>query len=134
MKKMGRMRALFFTAGTLVCAPAYAIDLNGAWANDASVCDKVFSTARGKVSLARNADRYGSGFVIEGNRIRGKIAACNIKSRKDDGDMVQVVATCSTDVALSTMQLSFKIENEDKITRVFPGIPEMTMSYMRCNL
>jgi uncharacterized cupredoxin-like copper-binding protein len=130
-----------FTKGLLACLCCFfsasvvqAVDLTGAWANDASVCNKVF-VKRGKaIAFAKDADSYGSGLIFEGNRIRGKIATCNVKSRKDDGDMLHLIGVCSTDVALQIVQLSMKIENENTVTRLFPGMPELRMPYSRCSL
>ena len=111
---------------------AKAADIAGAWAHDRSVCDKVFVKKGNTISLARNSDTFGSGFIVEGNRLRGKMATCTIKSRKDEGDTIQLIATCSTDIALSTVQFTLKMDGNDKLTRIFPGMPEMAMSYARC--
>lgn len=125
---------VFVVAGLLLSSTANAVDLNGAWANDPSVCKQVFEKKNETISITRNSDNYGSGFIIEGNQIRGKIAKCTIKSRKEDGPLLQLIASCSTDVALSTVQFSLRIDDENKLTRVFPGIPEMALSYVRCPL
>lgn len=125
---------VFVVAGLLFSSTANAVDLNGAWANDPSVCKQVFEKKNKTISITRNSDNYGSGFIIEGNQIRGKIAKCTIKSRKEDGPLLQLIASCSTDVALSTVQFSLRIDDENKLTRVFPGIPEMALSYVRCPL
>jgi hypothetical protein len=111
---------------------AQADDLNGAWANNASVCEKVFVTYNASVSFSNTSDTYGSGFIIEGDRLRGKMVDCTINSRKQDGKMVHLIAVCSTDVALSPIQFTLRMEGENKITRVFPGIPEMDLAYVRC--
>jgi hypothetical protein len=124
--------AVFVVAGLLLSSTANAVDLNGAWANDPSVCIQVFEKKNKTISITRNSDNYGSGFIIEGNQIRGKIAKCTIKSRKEDGPLLHLIASCSTDVALSTVQFSLRIDNENKLTRVFPGIPEMALPYVRC--
>ena len=83
-------------------------------------------------SLTKDADNYGSGFVVDGNQVRGKIAVCNIKSRKEEVGLVHLITSCSTDVALQTVQMSFKIDDDNRITRIFPGAPEMSVSYSRC--
>jgi hypothetical protein len=121
-------------AALFVSPAAHAVDLNGAWANDVSICNKIFEKKDGTISMTRDSDMHGSGFIIAGNQIRGKVATCTIKSRKEDGAMLHLVASCSTDVALSTVQMSLQIESENKLTRVFPGIPEMAMPYVRCPL
>jgi hypothetical protein len=111
-----------------------AFDINGAWATDADACRKVFVKSGDTVRFAKNADLHGSGFVIAGNRIRGKIANCAIKVRKDDGQTVNLAATCSTDVAVQTVQFTLKILGDDSMSRMFPGIPELETPYFRCRL
>jgi hypothetical protein len=114
--------------------PANAADFLGLWATNASACKKVFVKRGGTVSFAKDADLYGSGFIIEQNRIRGKMATCSIKSRKEDGALTHLIANCSTDIALQAVQFSLKIDDENKITRLFPGVPELATSYFRCSL
>jgi hypothetical protein len=121
-------------AALFVSAAANAVDLNGAWANDMAVCNKIFERKNNTISMTRDSDMHGSGFIIAGNEIRGKVATCTIKSRKEDGSILQLVATCSSDVALSTVQFSLQIDSENQMTRVYPGIPEMAMPYVRCPL
>ena len=111
---------------------AHSFELNGAWANDPSICGKIFVKQNAKLAMTKDADNYGSGFIVDGNQVRGKIANCNIKSRKEEAGLVHLITSCSTDVALQTVQLSFKIDSENQITRIFPGVPEMSTSYTRC--
>jgi hypothetical protein len=111
---------------------AHAVDINGAWASDASVCSKVFVKKNGKMSISPDTDFYGSGFVIEGKEMRGKIGTCHIKTRKDDGPVVQLLAECSTDVALSTNQFTLKSDGENKLTHVFHGLAGLDVTYYRC--
>ena len=80
-----------------------------------------------------HADVYGSGFIYEKNRLRGKIATCAIVAQKEDGDILHLISTCSTDVALETVQLSLRIDNANQITRFFPGVPELKTEYYRCS-
>ncbi|MGZ5757943.1 MAG: hypothetical protein ACXWIH_30715 [Burkholderiales bacterium] len=114
--------------------PSQAADLTGVWASDASVCNKMFVKNANRVTFKDDADTYGSGFIIEGNKIRGRSATCDIKSRKEDGGTVHMVAGCATDIMLSNVQLSVKIIDENKISRIFPGIADMEMTYYRCSL
>jgi hypothetical protein len=112
--------------------PAYAVDLNGAWADNESNCSKIFVKKNNKISIARDSDHYGSGLIFEGNKIRGKMAACTITKRVEAAGSLNLIAKCSTDVALSTTQFSLKVDNDNKITRVYPGVPELAVSYSRC--
>ena len=129
---------LFETA--LVCAAtmmllsgsARATDLNGVWASDKGVCDKVFLIKAGKTSFQRDADLHGSGFIIEGQRIRGRTATCKILRTKTEQALVHMIASCATDVMLSNIQLSVRVLERDKINRIFPGLEDMEMPFYRC--
>jgi hypothetical protein len=113
---------------------SHAADLTGAWASDGKACNKIFVKSNGNVAIAKDSDVYGSGFIIEQNRIRGKIATCSIIARREDGAVTNLVAKCSTDIALETVQFSLKLDGKDKITRFYPGVPELAVSYFRCPL
>jgi hypothetical protein len=128
------MTGFALAAGLLMNASseARAADVVGVWASDAAVCNKIFARKGAQVSLAKGGDPYGRGFIIEGNTIRGKLANCKIKSRKQDGNVVYLIAACATDVMLSDVELALKIIDDNKITRVFAGMPEMETPYYRC--
>jgi hypothetical protein len=96
------------------------------------MCSKIFVKKNNKISIASNSDIYGSALIFEGNRIRGKMATCTIKKRVEAVDSLNLIADCSTDIALSTTQFSLKINDDNKITRVYPGVPEMATTYFRC--
>jgi hypothetical protein len=113
---------------------AQAAGVDGAWITDGDACDKVFVKSGSRIAFAKKADMHGSGFVISGNRIRGKIANCTVKVRKEDGNVVHLGAACSTDVAVETVQFSLRMEGDDKIIRLFPGLPELDTPYFRCRM
>jgi hypothetical protein len=115
-------------------ANAPAADLTGVWASDASNCNKMFVRKGSSVVFAKNSDIYGSGFIIEGRKIRGPTARCDIKTTKEDGAMVHLLAACATDVMLSNVQLSLRVIDENRVARVFPGVSDMEMSFERCSL
>ncbi len=127
-------RALFASSAALLFLgnSAHSFEVSGAWASDPSICGKIFVKRNAKLVMTKDADNYGSGFVVDGNQVRGKIAVCNIKSRKEEVGLVHLITSCSTDVALQTVQMSFKIDDDNRITRIFPGAPEMSVSYSRC--
>ncbi len=85
----------------LTDAHAAAADIEGMWASDARLCTKIFVKRGNSFVMAKNADLFGSGFIIDGRKIRGKLASCNIKTTKEDGAMVHLIAACATDVMLS---------------------------------
>jgi hypothetical protein len=124
----------FLIPPLLFSLPAYSADVTGAWATDASACKNIFVKGKSGLSLARTADLHGSGFIIEKDRIKGKMVACNIRSRKEDGAILHLIATCSTDVALGPAQFSLRIINDKEIMRLYPGLPELDMAYHRCSL
>lgn len=74
------------------------------------------------------------GFLPKAIRSRlsqGQICHCKIKSRKEDGQTPNIVAGCATDIMLSNVQFSLKVLEPSKISRTFPGMPEMEISYFR---
>jgi hypothetical protein len=45
---------------------------------------------------------------------------------------VHLIATCATDVMLSNMELTLKVIDDNKVARVFAGMPELETYYYRC--
>ena len=82
--------------------------------------------------MANRKDTPGGGFVIDGTAIRGKFANCKIKTRKQDGNLVHLLAACASDVMLSNYEVTLKIIDDNRIARVFAGMPEMETPYYRC--
>jgi hypothetical protein len=118
----------------IVVEKAHAVDLSGAWATDADQCNQVF-TRKGRASqigFTSLSEQHGGGFIVEADRLRGKFAICKIKARKEDGQNVNIIAGCATDIMLSNVQFSLKVLEPNKISRVFPGIMDMEISYYRC--
>jgi hypothetical protein len=118
----------------LVIEDAHAIDLSGAWATNADQCSKVFvrKGRANEIGFTAMSDQYGGGFIIEADRLRGKFASCRVKNRKEDGEMINILAGCATDIMLSNVQFSLKVVEPNKISRVFPGVMDMEISYYRC--
>jgi hypothetical protein len=126
--------AAAMVAGLHGAKPAGAVDLSGAWASSADECSNVF-VRRGRakqIEFTALSDQHGGGFIVESDRLRGKFARCKIKSRKEDGDTVNIIASCATDIMLSNVQFSLKMLEPNKISRIFPGIEDMAISYHRC--
>jgi hypothetical protein len=124
---------LFVTVGTMIGFSANAFDLNGGWTTDASNCAKVFVTENNRMSMTRNSAVYGGGFIVQGDDIRGQTRTCKIISRNEDGGVLNLIATCSTEIAvLGRQQLSLKIDADDRVTQIFSSHPEMATSYYRC--
>ena len=85
-----------------------------------------------QIGFTALSEQHGGGFIVEADRLRGKFATCKVKTRKDDGPMVNIIAGCATDIMLSNVQFSLKVLEPDKISRVFPGVTDMEISYYRC--
>lgn len=111
-----------------------AADLNGAWAEDTSVCGSVFVKRNNGVSFAPNAELYGSGLIIEGNRVTGTFQKCTIKSRKDDGNNIHLFAACTTGVMVSETQFIVKFAGDDRITLRSAGSVESEVPMVRCSM
>jgi hypothetical protein len=120
--------------GLLLAEDAHAVDLSGAWATNADQCSNVF-TRKGRANLiafTALSQQHGGGFIVEADRLRGKFASCRIKNRKEDGETINIIAGCATDIMLSNVQFSLKVVEPNKISRVFPGIMDMEINYYRC--
>ena len=123
-------------AGLCVVDEAYAFDLSGAWAAYPEQCHQVF-TRKGRsnqIGFTNRSDQHGGGFIVEANQLRGKSARCKVKTRKEEGETVNILAGCATDIMLSNVQFSLKVLEPDKISRVFPGVMETQTSYYRCRV
>ena len=114
------LAAICAASGIAGLGPARALDLNGAWATDASACQP-------------DSDQYGGGFIVEGNKVRGQMQSCTIKARKEDGNVVHMLAACASDIIASNLQFSARVIDANTIARIFPGMPdELSINYSRC--
>ncbi|WP_271589376.1 hypothetical protein [Bradyrhizobium sp. CCBAU 53415] len=111
---------------------AGAVDLNGAWATSADQCDKVFTREGDKLGFTEMSEVYGGGFIVDGDQLIGKSARCKVKVRRDVGTNVNLIATCATDIMLSSVQFSVKALDANSIARLFPGMEDMEIRYNRC--
>src|SRR5262245_52449294 len=136
MRRFERFLRLTLPAACCVLLGGHALaaDINGVWSSDASLCAKIFTKRGSNVVLADDADQYGSGFVIDGRKIRAKLANCDIRTIKEDGPLVHVLAMCATDVMMSNVQLSLRVVNPNKVVRIFPGLSDIEMGYERCEM
>jgi len=134
VRRLATMAAMLFGLGSLLPIQADALELTGAWATQADLCKLVFSKKGNQVVYAELSDLYGSGFIIDGNRIRGKAAQCTIKSRKQEGDSLELSAACATSIMTSSMKFNLRIIDDNNISRAIPDVPGMTINYTRCAL
>lgn len=126
--------ALVLGLGGILPAQADAIELSGAWATQTDLCKLVFTKKGNGIVFAELSDLYGSGFIIEGNRIRGKAARCTITSKKQDGDNLELTTACATSIMNQNLRFKLKVIDDNNLSRLFPEIPDMTLKYTRCAL
>jgi hypothetical protein len=135
---MFEVRRVIPTGVSLVAAiamtvPAQAIDLTGAWASQGDLCKLVFTKKGKALSFTELSDLYGSGFIIDGNRIRGKAVRCTITSRKQNGDNLELGANCATSIMHQSVDFLLKTIDDNTIARVIPEIEDMQIKYTRCS-
>jgi hypothetical protein len=120
--------------GLLLIGQARATDLSGAWATHADDCSKIFirKGRANEIGFTPESDQHGGGFIIEADRLRGKFATCKIKTKKEDGQTVNILAGCATDIMLSNVQFSLKVLGPNRILRMFPGMQDIEITYDRC--
>jgi len=124
--------AALLVGSVSVSLSAHADEIDGAWANDASVCSQVFTKTNNKVSFTPNSELYGGGLLIEGKLAIGTFEKCNIKSIKRDGANVRVVASCSTGVMAEETEATIKIIDKDNITVSVAGPVNTETPFVRC--
>jgi hypothetical protein len=115
-------------------AEARAIELSGTWATHADLCSQVFTKKDNRVVYAEFSELFGSGFIIDGDGIRGRAATCSIKSRKQEGDSLELSAACASSVMTQDVRFNLKIIDDNNISRSFPEIAGMSQIYTRCKL
>jgi hypothetical protein len=113
-------------------AEARAIELTGAWATHADLCSQVFTSKSGRVDYAELSELFGSGFIIDGDRIRGKAATSTIKSKKQEGDNLELSASCASSIMTQDVRFSLKVIDDNTVSRSFPDISGMSINYTRC--
>ena len=90
--------AIMLGSSVLSVAEARAIELTGAWATHADLCGRVFTKQDNKVVYAEFSEVFGSGLIIEGDRITGRTGTCTIKSRKQEGNSLELSAACASSI------------------------------------
>jgi hypothetical protein len=127
--------ALVALLASLSLSPStHAADLNGAWASDPSVCGKVFVKKGNSISMTPDAELYGGGFIVEGDRVTGAFQKCNIKSMRRDGSEAHLMAACSTGVMTMDVPFTIKFVGENQITLISTEPVNMQNPYVRCPL
>jgi len=134
MRISGRFAPPVLAVLATVCFTSWvgAADLNGAWAQDHTVCSKVFVKGSNKISFTPNAELYGSGVLIEGKTAIGSFQKCRIKSSRHDGNILHLVAACSTGVMVSDTEVTVKVVDNNNITLILDGTDPIEHSLVRC--
>lgn len=133
-RRLLAITVMLFGCSMLLPVPVHAIELTGAWATQADLCSLVFTKKGNQVVFADLSDLYGSGFIVDGDRIRGKAAQCTITSRKQDGDSLELAAACATSIMNQDLHFSLKVIDANNLSRAFSEVPGMTLKYTRCAL
>ena len=129
----GGLAAVVLLLGGLVRpGEAVAFELSGAWASHRDLCGQVFTKKGSTIEFAELSDLYGSGFIVNGNRIRGKAAQCTITSQKQDGNNLELSAACASSIMTQSVKFNLKIIDDNVIDRSFPEVPGMSLKYSRC--
>ncbi|MHB8270727.1 hypothetical protein [Bradyrhizobium sp.] len=137
---MLNLRRMPVTAGILfgLCilhpAKAQAFELTGAWASQTDLCTLVFTKKGNQIVFTELSDLFGSGFIVDGDRIRGRSTKCTIKSKKQAGDSLELSTACATSIMTSNVRFNLKIIDDNNMSRAFPEIPGMTLKYSRCSI
>lgn len=134
LRRLPAVTALLLGSSILLPVQAQAIELSGAWATQADLCKLVFTKKGNQVEFSELSDLYGSGFIIDGGRIRGKAARCTIKSRKQEGDSLELSSACASSIMTSSVKFNLKIIDDNNISRAIPEVPGMSLKYTRCAL
>jgi hypothetical protein len=136
------LRKLFLATAISLCAAslppqqANAFELTGAWATSADRCGKIFARKgrANQVDFTNFSGVYGGGFIAEASRLRGKLENCLIKSRKESGQTINLVVACAKGIMLSNVQFFLKVLDDNTISREFPGMEGMEVTYHRCQI
>jgi hypothetical protein len=115
-------------------AEARGFELTGAWASQTDLCTLVFTKKGNQVVFTELSDLFGSGFIVDGNRIRGRSTRCTIKSKKQAGDSLELSTACATSIMTSNVRFNLKVIDDNNLDRLFPEIAGMTLKYTRCPL
>jgi hypothetical protein len=128
--------AILTGAALLSLQQLNAFELAGAWATSADQCGKVFARKgrANQVNFTNFSGVYGGGFIAEANRLRGKFENCSIRSRKESGQTINLVVACASGIMLSNVQFFLKVLDDNTISREFPGMEGMEVTYHRCQI
>ena len=115
-------------------ASTQAADLNGAWTINTASCGQVFTKENNKLAFKQDADLHAGGVIVQGKQITGTFQKCTVKSLRDDGPNVKVIASCSDGVSISDVTFDVKFSGENNMTLSSKEPVPVEMSYVRCSM
>ncbi len=133
LRRMPVAAAILFGLSVLHPAKVQAFELTGAWASQTDLCTLVFTKKGNQVVFTELSDLFGSGFIVDGDRIRGRSTKCTIKSKKQVGNSLELSAACATSIMNSSVRFNLKVIDDNNLDRMFPEIAGMTLKYSRCS-
>lgn len=136
LRNLFLVTAIIAASALLSLQELKAFELAGAWATSAEQCGKVFARKgrANQVNFTNFSGVYGGGFIAEANRLRGKFESCLIKSRKESGQNINLVVACASGIMLSNVQFFLNVLDDNTISREFPGMEGMEVTYHRCQI
>jgi hypothetical protein len=127
----GLVTALTVLLGIGVAAEAR--DLRGAWVTDKSTCKKVCSQVKGPNLEARRCRFLRQWVHLREQQAEWKKCELRHKIPEAGRDVLYLVTLRANDVTFGRVQFSLKIQDDNEITRFFPGVSELETKYYRCS-
>ncbi|QOZ70578.1 MULTISPECIES: hypothetical protein [Bradyrhizobium] len=113
-------------------AAIQAADLNGAWSIDASACGQMFTKENDKLAFKKDADLHAGGLIVQGKQITGTFEKCTVRSLREDGPNMRLIASCSDGVSISDVTFDLTFSGENNITLSSKDPVPVQMPYVRC--
>ena len=113
-------------------ASTQAADLNGAWTIDASACGQIFTKENNRLAFKKDADLHAGGLIVQGRQVTGTFEKCTVKSLRDDGPNMRIIASCSDGVSISDVAFDLTFSGENNITLSSKEPVPVQMPYVRC--
>ena len=113
-------------------ASVQAADLNGAWSVDASACGQIFTRENNVLAFKKDADLHAGGLIVRGRQVTGTFEKCTVRSLRDDGPTMRLIASCSDGVSISDVTFDVTFSGENNITLSSKAPVPVQMPYVRC--
>lgn len=120
--------------GATSTAQAVDRELAGAWIQDASLCEEVFTRTGGSVAFKKPVNMFAPAFIISGSRIRTPNASCQIKGAKRSGERRVLALACATSVSVDDVPASLELVADGTLRRYLNDRDKVGSKYERCAL